>query len=136
VQQVFDFDCEDRLSMALSHDYDFTKIKEMERHICVPQNMQESTLTLHALQTVLHDAGVIYPITDNKWMAPILLVPKNTGIALEEIQIDNYENARIYKEKTKSLHNQMITRKEFHVGDKVLLYHSCLKIFPGNLRFR
>ena len=28
----------------------------------------------------------------------------------------------------------MITRKEFNVGDKVLLYHSCLKLFPENLR--
>jgi len=30
----------------------------------------------------------------------------------------------------------MLTRKEFHVGDKVLLYHSCLKLFPENLRSR
>jgi hypothetical protein len=51
---------------------------------------------------------------------------------LEEIQNDAYD-ARIYKEKTKSLHNRMITRKEFNVGDKVLLYHSCLKLFPGKL---
>jgi len=29
----------------------------------------------------------------------------------------------------------MITRKKFNVGDKVLLYHSCLKLFPGKLRF-
>jgi len=36
---------------------------------------------------------------------------------LEEIHNDAYENARIYKEKTKSLHDQMLTRKEFHVGD-------------------
>ena len=28
----------------------------------------------------------------------------------------------------------MITRKEFHVRDKVLLYHSRLKLFPGKLR--
>jgi hypothetical protein len=28
----------------------------------------------------------------------------------------------------------MIIRKEFHVGDKVILYHSCLKLFPGKLR--
>jgi len=55
---------------------------------------------------------------------------------LEEIQNDAYENTRIYKEKTKSLHNRMITRKEFHVGDKVLLYHSCLKLFPRKLRSR
>ena len=33
VQQVFYFDCKDELSMALSYNYDFTKI---ERHICVP----------------------------------------------------------------------------------------------------
>jgi hypothetical protein len=52
---------------------------------------------------------------------------------LEEIPNDAYENARIYKEKTKSFHDRMITRKEFHVGDKVLLYHSRLKLFPGTL---
>jgi len=36
VHQVFYFDCEDGLSVTLSYVYDFTKIKEMERHICVP----------------------------------------------------------------------------------------------------
>jgi len=93
--------------------------------------MHESELALQALQTIPHDAGVIYPIIDSKWVAPILLVPKKTGIMLEEIQNDAYENARIYKEKTKSFHDRMITRKEFHVGDKVLLYHLRLKLFPG-----
>jgi hypothetical protein len=39
VQQVFDFDCEDELSVALSYGYDFTNIEKMERHICVPQNV-------------------------------------------------------------------------------------------------
>jgi hypothetical protein len=72
-------------------------------------------------------------ITDSEWVAPILLVPKNIGITLEQIQNDAYENARIYKEKIKSLHDRMITRKEFNVGDKVL-YHSRLKLFPGKLR--
>jgi hypothetical protein len=118
----------------LSYGYDFTKIEEMERHICVPQNMHDSALDLQALQIVLHDAGVIYLITDNEWVAPILLLPKTIGIMLEEIQNDAYENTRIYKEKTKSLHDRMITRKEFNVGDKVLLYHSRLKLFPRKLR--
>jgi len=118
----------------LSYGYDFTKIEEMERHICVPQNMHDSALDLQALQIVLHDAGVIYLITDSEWVAPILLLPKTIGIMLEEIQNDAYENARIYKEKTKSLHDRMITRKEFNVGDKVLLYHSRLKLFPRKLR--
>ena len=67
-------------------------------------------------------------------MAPILLVPKK--ITLEEIRNDAYENVRIYKEKTKILHDRMIIRKEFNVGDKVLLYHSHLKLFPGKLRSR
>jgi len=96
------------------------------------QNMHLSVLALQALQTILHDAGVIYPITDSKWVAPILLVPKKTRTMLEEIQNDAYENARICKEKTKSLHNRMITRKDFNVGDKVL-YHSRLKLFPRKL---
>ena len=30
----------------------------------------------------LLDAGVIYPITDSKWVAPIYVVPKKTGITL------------------------------------------------------
>ncbi|KAL3583883.1 hypothetical protein D5086_014944 [Populus alba] len=90
-------------------------------------------LDLQALQIVRNDARVIYPITNNEWVAPILLVPKKIGIMVEEIQNDAYENARIYKEKTKNLHDQMLTRKEFHVGDKVLLYHSRLKVFHGKL---
>jgi hypothetical protein len=69
-------------------------------------------------------------------VVPIHLVPKKTGITLEEIQNDAYENAMIYKEKTKGLHDRMITRKEFNVGDKVILYHSRLKLFPGKLLFR
>jgi len=106
----------------------------MESHIYVPQNMHESALALQALQTVPHDVRVIHPIMDSEWVAPILLVPKKIGITLEEIQNDAYENARIYKEKTKSLYDRMITRKEFNVRDKVLLYHSHLKLFPGKLR--
>jgi hypothetical protein len=64
--------------------------------------MHESTL---ALQAVPYDAGIIHPIMDNESVMPILLVPKKIGIRLEEIQNDVYENARIYKEKIKSLHD-------------------------------
>ena len=51
MQQVFYFDYEDGLTVAWSYGYNFTKIEEMGRHICVPQNVQESTLALQALQT-------------------------------------------------------------------------------------
>ncbi|KAL0303529.1 UNVERIFIED_CONTAM: hypothetical protein Sradi_6221000 [Sesamum radiatum] len=50
---------------------------------------------------------------------------------LEEIRNDAYENSRIYKDKTKAFHDHAISRKVFIVGQKVLLFHSKLKLFPG-----
>ena len=55
---------------------------------------------------------------------------------LKEIRNNAFENALIYKEKTKAFHDEKITRKNFVVGDKVLFYHSRLKLFPGKLRSR
>ncbi|XP_061993424.1 uncharacterized protein LOC133711297 [Rosa rugosa] len=55
---------------------------------------------------------------------------------LEEIRNEAYESAKIYKEKTKAFHDKMIMRKTFVVGQKVLLFHSRLKLFPGKLRSR
>nr|XP_023871776.1 uncharacterized protein LOC111984376 [Quercus suber] len=53
---------------------------------------------------------------------------------LEEIRNDAYESARIYKEKTKVFHDKMISRKEFKIGQKVLLYHSRLRLFPAEIQ--
>ena len=53
---------------------------------------------------------------------------------LEEIRHDAYENARIYKEKTKAVHDKMIRGKTFTIGQKVLLFNSRLRLFPGKLR--
>ena len=55
---------------------------------------------------------------------------------LEEIRNDAYESARIYKENMKVFHDKMISRKEFKVGQKVLLYNSRLHLFPSKLRSR
>ena len=55
---------------------------------------------------------------------------------LDELRNEAYENARIYKEKTKAWHDKHITRKEFTAGQQVLLFNSCLKLFPGKLRCR
>nr|GLL29713.1 uncharacterized protein LOC109149915 [Ipomoea trifida] len=52
---------------------------------------------------------------------------------LEELRLDAYENSRIYKEKTKMFHDNMILRKSFEVGQKVLLYNSRLKLMPGKV---
>ena len=53
---------------------------------------------------------------------------------LEEIRLEAYENSRIYKEKTKLIHDKRILRKEFHVGDKVLLFRTRLKFGNGKLK--
>ncbi|CAN6687794.1 unnamed protein product [Malus baccata var. baccata] len=53
---------------------------------------------------------------------------------LEKIRNEAYENAQIYKEKTKAFHDKMIRGKTFSIGQKVLLFNSCLRLFPGKLR--
>lgn len=53
---------------------------------------------------------------------------------LEELRNEAYESSRIYKEKTKNFHDNIISRKQFKVGQKVLLYHSRLKLHPRKLR--
>ncbi|XP_062075677.1 uncharacterized protein LOC133779780 [Humulus lupulus] len=55
---------------------------------------------------------------------------------LEEIRNEAYESSRIYKEKTKAFHDKHILRKSFVEGQKVLMYHSRLKLFPGKLKSR
>ena len=55
---------------------------------------------------------------------------------LEEFRLEAYENASIYKEKTKLWHDKHIKRKAFEVGQQVLLFNSRLKLFPGKLRSR
>ncbi|XP_070669028.1 uncharacterized protein [Malus domestica] len=55
---------------------------------------------------------------------------------LDEIRHDAYENACIYKDKTKAFHDKQILRKEFQPGQKVLLFSSRLKLFLGKLKSR
>ena len=55
---------------------------------------------------------------------------------LEEIQQQAYENARIYKERTRRVHDNRIMRREFKEGDLVLLFNSRLRLFPGKLKSR
>ena len=55
---------------------------------------------------------------------------------LDEFRNEAYENASIYKERTKSWHDKHITKKEFEAGQQVLLFNSRLKLFPGKLKSR
>ena len=55
---------------------------------------------------------------------------------LEEMRNEAYNNAIIYKDKTKKWHDQKILRKELRVGDLVLQYNSRLKRFPRKIKLR
>ena len=59
--------------MALSYGYDFTEIEEMERNICVPQNVQESTLVLQALQTTPCGNVLVDLVLSHKKLLPSIL---------------------------------------------------------------
>ena len=52
------------------------------------------------------------------------------------MELQAYEYAKIYKERRKRWHNQCINKKFLHNGQKVLLFNSCLCLFPGKLRTR
>ena len=40
-----------------------------------------------------------------------------------------YENAKLFKEKVKRWHDKRIQKRDFNVGDYVLLYNSRLRFF-------
>ncbi|XP_028800193.1 protein NYNRIN-like [Neltuma alba] len=55
---------------------------------------------------------------------------------LEEIRLEAYENSRMYKEKTKLIHDKGILRKHFKEGDRVLLFRARFKFKQGKLNTR
>nr|GFB10613.1 reverse transcriptase domain-containing protein [Tanacetum cinerariifolium] len=57
-------------------------------------------------------------------------------LQLNELHDQAYENSLIYKEKTKNIHESKNKNHVFNVGDQVLLFNSCLKIFSGKLKTR
>ena len=55
---------------------------------------------------------------------------------LEELRNDAYESSKIYKEKTKKGHDKYILRREFSVGQTVLVYDSKLHLFSRKFKSR
>ena len=55
---------------------------------------------------------------------------------MDEFWNESYENAKIYKERTKTWHDKHIVHKEFVPGQQVLLFNSWLRLFPGKLKSR
>ena len=55
---------------------------------------------------------------------------------LEEFRLEAYESSKLYKEKTKMIHDKMIVRKDLRPGMLVLVFNSRLRLFPGKLKSR
>ena len=53
--------------------------------------------------------------------------------SLDEWRTQAYENAKLFKEKVKRWHDKRIQKREFIVGEYVLLYNSCFRFFAGKL---
>ncbi|XP_043697404.1 uncharacterized protein LOC122648220 [Telopea speciosissima] len=53
---------------------------------------------------------------------------------LEELRNDAYESSRISKDRTKAFHDKHIVRKSFAPNQRVWLFNSKLRLFPGKLR--
>ena len=53
--------------------------------------------------------------------------------SLDEWRTQAYENAKLFKEKVKRWHDKSIQKREFNVGDYVLLYNFRLRFFAGKL---
>ncbi|XP_016494629.2 uncharacterized protein LOC107813835 [Nicotiana tabacum] len=53
---------------------------------------------------------------------------------MEEFRFHAYENASMYKERMKFVHDKKILKREFKSGDLVLLFNSRLKFFQGKLK--
>src|SRR3954468_24705163 len=69
--------------------------------------------------------------------------PKLAGIkrlmnltSLDEWRSEAYESAKMFKEKVKKWHDRRILKREFNVGDKVLLFRSRFRFSPGKLLSR
>ena len=55
---------------------------------------------------------------------------------LQELRNEAYKNSLIYKAKMKHFHDKNLNRRDFQVDQKVWLYNSRLKLFPGKLKSR
>ncbi|XP_016452373.2 uncharacterized protein LOC107776933 [Nicotiana tabacum] len=55
---------------------------------------------------------------------------------LDEFRYHAFESTRLYKERMKLVHDKNILERNFKPGDRVLLFNSRLRLFPGKLKSR
>ena len=54
----------------------------------------------------------------------------------DELRMNAYKNAKLYKDRTKLWYDKHLSKKEFREGELVLLYNSRLNLFPEKLKSR
>ncbi|XP_019236396.1 PREDICTED: uncharacterized protein LOC109216677 [Nicotiana attenuata] len=55
---------------------------------------------------------------------------------LDEFRYHAFESTTLYKERMKMMHDKNIIERSFKPGDRVLIYNSRLRLFPGKLKSR
>ncbi|XP_070040624.1 uncharacterized protein LOC142168840 [Nicotiana tabacum] len=68
---------------------------------------------------------LVYELASEKWLMQLN--------ELYEFHLHTYENSKLYKEKTKLLHDNNNHNCEFELGQFVLLFNSRLRLFPWKL---
>lgn len=58
--------------------------------------------------------------------------PKRSRYFVEELK--QQKDLSLEKDETKAFYDKMIMYKNFVIGQTILLFLSCLKLFPGKLR--
>ncbi|XP_060177803.1 uncharacterized protein LOC132607738 [Lycium barbarum] len=53
---------------------------------------------------------------------------------LDEFRLKAYASSSLYKARMKHFHDKKILQREFSIGDRVLLFNSRLRLFPGKLK--
>ncbi|GJU18508.1 reverse transcriptase domain-containing protein [Tanacetum coccineum] len=119
--------CNSQLEKALQR-YGMTHKLSTAYH---PQSNGQTEVTNRAIKRIL-ERSMGYNPKDLTLASESHLMQLNE---LAELRDGAYENTRIYKERTKKWHDSRLRGdKDFKVGDKVLLYNSRLKMYPGKLK--
>jgi hypothetical protein len=115
IEKVFQVQRIDPLKATLTHSFTRQDIEP---------NCEDVT---HDIMEAMHplETSSPYPIAKRKLQLN----------ELEDLRHEANENTKLYKERTKAYHGKKHIKK-FHVGQKVLIYNSKLRLFPSKLKSR
>ncbi|XP_062173573.1 uncharacterized protein LOC133879039 [Alnus glutinosa] len=110
-QEVFELDGKGELEVAISKH-----LEKKNEEFALNTDLQETVAALNDFSKLQQSGNVALPISNERPLPSVLQAAPNL--------------------KTKAFQDKMIFRKEFKIGQKVILYQSRLRLFPGKLRSR